>query len=84
MNTPRPHGAATAFLLLLCAIGISIAAGRAHHAGPAGDDSPWPVDAVAVDPVAIAHDTETLAAQAREPHSRHASAASAVGAMPRH
>ena len=52
-------------------------------AGPAGDDSPWPVDAVAVDPAAIAHDTELLAEQAREPRSRHASAASAVGAMPR-
>ena len=74
MNIPRLHGAATAFLLLLCALGISIGVARSHH--PASDASPWPVDAVSVDPAMTAHDTAMLAAQVREQRSRHAAAAS--------
>ena len=77
MNIPRLHGAATAFLLLLCALGISIGVSvGAPHGHSAEDASPWPVDAVSVDPALTAHDTELLAAQVRAQHSRHAAAAS--------
>jgi len=76
MHTPRLHGAATAFLLLLCAIGISIGVARGHASASGDDASPWPVDAVSVDPATTAHDTELLAAQVRAQRSRHAAAAS--------